>query len=132
MSDTPTPPESSSEDRSSNEEQSIPSSENQQIRLQLDESQVDASYANLCFVSSTPEEVILDFALNKNPLNRAGDYNIRISQRLVLTPYTAKRLASLLSSTIQRHEQHFGPLVDFRNRVVQSPQPTSEPSVDES
>ena len=28
----------------------------QQVRLELDDSQVDASYANLCFVSRTAEE----------------------------------------------------------------------------
>jgi len=83
--------------------------ESQQIRLELDESQVQASYANLCFVSSTAEEIILDLALNKNPVNETNR-RIRLSQRVVLSPYTAKRLASLLTAAVQRHERVFGPL----------------------
>ena len=52
----------------------------QQVRIELDDSNVSALYANLCRVSSTPEEVILDLALNPNPLG-AGTQALRVSQR---------------------------------------------------
>ena len=98
--------------------------EAQQVRLELDDSQVEAAYANLCFVSSTAEEIILDLALNKNPLS---DQNrrVRISQRVILSPYTAKRLAGLLSAAVQRHEATFGVLeTDVRKRIKPASEPT--------
>lgn len=89
----------------------------QQIRIELDDSNVPALYANLCRVSSTPEEVILDLALNPNPL-AAGVQHLKVSQRVILNHYTAKRLAALLTATVQRHEQAFGRLeTDIRKRL---------------
>ncbi|MCA9090123.1 MAG: DUF3467 domain-containing protein [Planctomycetaceae bacterium] len=90
----------------------------QQMRLELDDSGVEAIYANLCRVSSTPEEVILDLALNPNPVGAPAS-KLRVSQRVILNHFTAKRLAALLSATVNRHEQAFGPLeIDVRKRLV--------------
>ncbi|MFV0446326.1 MAG: DUF3467 domain-containing protein [Planctomycetaceae bacterium] len=89
----------------------------QGVRLELDDSDVSALYANLCRVSSTPEEVILDLALNPNPLS-TGSQTLRVSQRVILNHFTAKRLAALLTATVQRHEQAFGRLeTDIRKRL---------------
>lgn len=89
-----------------------------QVRLELDDTGVDALYANMCRVSSTPEEVILDLAVNPNPMGGV-DQKLQISQRVILNHYTAKRLAALLGATVQRHEQAFGPLeIDVRKRLV--------------
>jgi hypothetical protein len=86
-------------------------------RLELDDSNVVALYANMCRVASTPEEVILDLALNQNPMGGSTE-KIRVSQRVILNHYTAKRLAALLAATVQRHEQVFGVLeTDVRKRV---------------
>ncbi len=88
-----------------------------QPTINLDDSQVEAIYANLCRVSSTPEEVILDLALNPNPVG-GQSVEIRVSQRVILNHFTAKRLAALLAATVQRHEQTFGVLeTDVRKRV---------------
>ncbi|MCA8991491.1 MAG: DUF3467 domain-containing protein [Planctomycetaceae bacterium] len=96
----------------------------QQVRLELDDTGVEAIYANLCRVSATPEEVILDLALNPNPLVQA-DQKLRVSQRVILNHYTAKRLAALLTATVQRHEQAFGRLeTDVRKRLVGDPATT--------
>ena len=90
----------------------------QQVRLELDDSTVEALYANLCRVSSTPEEVILDLALNPNPMGTPNQ-KLRVTQRVILNHYTAKRLAALLTATVQRHEQAFGRLeTDVRKRLV--------------
>lgn len=92
----------------------------QQPTIQLDDSHVEAIYANLCRVSSTPEEVILDLALNPNPVG-GQSATIRVSQRVILNHFTAKRLAALLGATVQRHEQTFGVLeTDVRKRVKSS------------
>ena len=87
------------------------------VRIELDDTGVAGLYANLCRVSSTPEEVILDLALNPNPVG-APIQRVQVSQRVILNHFTAKRLAALLTATVQRHEQVFGRLeTDIRKRV---------------
>lgn len=85
--------------------------------VKVDDADVTACYANFCRVSSTPEELILDLGLNPQPLS-AADVTVRVSQRIVLNHFTAKRLLSALSMAMQRHEQAFGVLeTDVRKRV---------------
>jgi len=83
----------------------------------------NAGYANFCRVSSTPEELILDLGLNPTPY-ATGKVEVKVTQRIILNHYTAKRLWSALSMALQRHEQAFGVLeTDVRKRV--KPQPIS-------
>ncbi|QDU39308.1 hypothetical protein Mal4_36470 [Maioricimonas rarisocia] len=94
----------------------------QEVRIELDDSATNATYANLCRVSSSPEELIIDFALNPNPVSGQSQ-RIPVSERVILNHYTAKRLAALLSTTVQRHEQAFGTLeMDYRKRLRTSPE----------
>ncbi|MEZ6068142.1 MAG: DUF3467 domain-containing protein [Planctomycetaceae bacterium] len=99
-------------------EQQVPQGE---LRIVLDDSNVSALYANFCRVASTPDEVILDLALNPNPYpapGTTGTQRIALSQRVILSHVTAKKLAALLAATLQRHEQAFGTVeVDLRKRV---------------
>ena len=89
----------------------------QQVRLEIDDSSVAALYANFCRVATTPEEVILDLALNPDPTGGPVQ-KIKISQRVILNHYTAKRLVALLAETVKRHEKVFGTIeMDVRKRV---------------
>jgi hypothetical protein len=102
-------------DRPQGEEQMV------QAEMVLDDKDALASYSNFARVTATPEEVILDFALNPNPF-RAGKQEIKVSQRLILNFYTAKRLASALVMTLQRHEGTFGAIeLDVRRRAHTPP-----------
>jgi len=89
------------------QEQPAPAGEGRQIRITLDDKDVDASYSNFCRVTGSPEEVIVDFSLNPNPFSRE-DQTVKVDKRLVLNYYTAKRLFAALQQTIMRHEQNFG------------------------
>ena len=89
----------------------------EQQTVTVDDSNVMACYANFCRVSSTPEELILDLGLNPQPY-ATGGVTVRVSQRIILNHFTAKRLLSALSMALQRHEQAFGVLeTDVRKRV---------------
>jgi Protein of unknown function (DUF3467) len=79
----------------------------QRTEIVLDDKQAHAAYANFARVTATPEEVIIDFALNPNPF-MAGRQEISVSQRLIVNFYTAKRLWIALGQTIQRHEATYG------------------------
>jgi hypothetical protein len=73
----------------------------------LDDRNAHVAYANFARVTATPEEVIIDFALNPNPF-MTGKQEIPVAQKLILNFFTAKRLLMALSHTLQRHEQTYG------------------------
>ncbi len=87
-----------------------------QASVTIDDEHLTACYANFCRVSSSPEELVLDLGLNPNPYGTG--HTVRVSQRIILNHFTAKRLLSALSVALQRHEQAFGVLeTDVRKRV---------------
>lgn len=100
------------------EESKAPDAPQQQMQeVIVDDSNANAGYANFCRVSSTPEELILDLGLNPTPY-ATGKVDVKVTQRIILNHYTAKRLWSALSMALQRHEQAFGVLeTDVRKRV---------------
>jgi hypothetical protein len=89
-----------------------------QSEVSLNDHEAHAAYSNFARVTATPEEVIVDFALNPNPF-QAGKQEVKVSQRLIMNFYTAKRLCSALAMTLQRHEQTFGAIeLDVRRRAT--------------
>ena len=103
MADTPQPP--------------APQPAPQQAEIILIEKDAHAAYSNFARVTSTAEEVIIDFCLNPNPF-QIGRQEITVAQRLIMNFYTAKRLASALAMTLQRHESTFGSIeLDVRRRA---------------
>jgi len=91
----------------------------QRAQIQIDDSKVIASYANFCRVTGTPEELIIDFGLNPQPLG-IPTTPIPVTQRVITNFFTAKRMLHALSMTVQRHEQTFGVLeIDVQKRIRQ-------------
>ena len=89
----------------------------QQTEVTFSERNIHAAYANFARVTATPEEVIVDLALNSNPF-ATGKQEISIDQRLIMNFYTAKRLFTTLGMTLQKHEEAFGVIeLDPRKRV---------------
>jgi Protein of unknown function (DUF3467) len=87
-------------------------------RIEVDDTKAVSSYSNFCRVTGTPEELIIDFALNPQPMG-VPTQPINITQRIVTNYYTAKRMLHALQLTIHRHEQAFGVLeIDINKRVV--------------
>jgi len=84
----------------------------------IDDSKATCCYANFCRVTGSPEELIIDFGLNSQPMS--GDaQNVEITQRAVLNFYTAKRLLHAMHMAVSRHEQVFGELeTDIQKRMV--------------
>jgi hypothetical protein len=89
----------------------------QRIQVQIDDSKALASYANFCRVTGTPEELIVDFGLNPQPIG-VPTQPIVITQRIITNFYTAKRMLHAMTLTVQRHEATFGVLeTDVQKRV---------------
>lgn len=86
--------------------------------ITVDDSKAVSCYANFCRVTGSPEELIIDFGLNSQPMG-SSDKPVDINQRIVLNFYTAKRLLHALHVSVQRHEQVFGQIeTDIQKRVV--------------
>ncbi|HUT89070.1 MAG TPA: DUF3467 domain-containing protein [Thermoguttaceae bacterium] len=89
----------------------------QRVQVQIDDTKALANYANFCRVTGTPEELIIDFGLNPQPIG-VPTTPIPITQRIITNFYTAKRMLHALSLTVQRHEATFGVLeIDVQKRV---------------
>ena len=89
----------------------------QRVALQIDDKNAIANYANFCRVTGTPEELIIDFGLNPQPIGIPTE-PIPVTQRIITNFYTAKRMLHALTMTVQRHEATFGVLeIDVQKRV---------------
>ena len=95
-----------------------PAAQAPRAQLQVDDSDVGSSYANFCRVTGSPEELIIDFGLNPQPVGVPKD-PIHVTQRVVVNFYTAKRLLAALQMSVARHESVFGVLeTDVSKRVI--------------
>ena len=87
--------------------------------ISVNDAKAVSSYANFCRVTGSPEELIVDFGMNSQPIGGDGGAPVDISQRIVLNFYTAKRLLHALHVSVQRHEEVFGKIeTDIKKRVV--------------
>ena len=99
-------------------EESAAARPQQRVAVEVDDSDTMCTYANFCRVTGSPEELIVDFALNPQPMG-APTSPIQIKQRTVMNYYTAKRLLAALQMSVQRHEAVFGVLeTDISKRVT--------------
>jgi hypothetical protein len=93
-----------------------------QPEIALNDRDAHTAYSNFARVTATPEEVIIDFALNPNPFGH-GKQEVVVTQRLIMNFYTAKRLCRALLATLQRHESAFGAIELDVQRRAQGAQP---------
>jgi hypothetical protein len=80
--------------------------------VQFDVSNLQSSYANVCNVSSTREEVVLAFGVNNVWERGQANIQVQLTNRIVLNPYAAKRLAAVLNRVVAEYESKFGTLKD--------------------
>ena len=89
----------------------------QQVQVQVNDQDALALYANFCRVTGSPEELIIDFGLNPQPIGVPKD-PIQVKQRIIVNFFTAKRLLAALQMSVARHEAVFGVLeTDINKRV---------------
>jgi hypothetical protein len=94
-----------------------------QVQFNVDTTAMTSGYTNWYRVTGTPEELILDFGLNPQ-MGQMPTEPIKLTQRLVMNFFTAKRLLGALQFAVQRHESFFGVLeVDVQKRVRGFPVP---------
>jgi hypothetical protein len=88
----------------------------------MDTSDLSTVYTNFCHVTFLPEELVLDFGLNTQ-MTPSPNQPVKLTHRVVMNFYTAKRLLNGLHFAVSRYESAFGPLeLDFQKRAQASTQ----------
>ncbi len=78
--------------------------------VRWDDANMTSTYANVCNVSSTREELTLLFGTNQTWHTGQQELAILLSNRIILSPFAAKRLSGLLNNIIGQYESRFGKL----------------------
>jgi hypothetical protein len=79
-------------------------------RVRWDDTNMQNTYANVCNVASTREEVVLLFGINQAWQAGQAEIPIQLSSRIILSPHVAKRLSVLLGNVLKEYESRFGAL----------------------
>ena len=81
---------------------------NSGTKVRWDDSKMNSTYANVCNVASTREEVTLLFGTNQTWHTGGKEVVVELSDRIILNPYAAKRLTGLLNAVVKQYEDRFG------------------------
>ena len=80
-------------------------------KIQWDTSRMTTSYANVAHASSTREEFTFLFGTNQSwNIGQEHDLKVELSDRIILSPFVAKRLHQLLGGVLKEYETRFGAL----------------------
>lgn len=79
-------------------------------KIKWDDSNMKSSYANVCNVTSTREEVVMLFGVNQAWNRGQKEIEIQLTDRIIISPYAAKRLSVLLDGVVKEYEKRFGTL----------------------
>ncbi len=78
--------------------------------VKWDDASMATTYANVCNVTSTREEVALLFGTNQTLYTGQKEVTVKLNNRIVLSPYAAKRMQKLLEHVLGQYEARFGQL----------------------
>ena len=81
-----------------------------QPKITWDDSSMRSVYANVSNVTGGREELVLLFGMNQAWQPGQKEVKVQLTERVVLSPFAAKRLAILLTNTLSEYEKRFGKL----------------------
>ncbi|NQZ68596.1 MAG: DUF3467 domain-containing protein [Lentisphaeria bacterium] len=94
------------------EEQAAQQTGQQTVRVRIDQRDMDSSYANSFRPIASTEEILLDFGINQavpaQGDSKSTEIIFKVSSRVIMNYYTAKRLAISLSQVVGQYEEQFG------------------------
>ena len=79
-------------------------------KVKWNDANMRTTYANVCNVSSTREEVTLLFGTNQTWNAGQKEVTVELTDRIILSPFAAKRLAILVGNVVKEYENRFGEL----------------------
>jgi hypothetical protein len=81
-----------------------------QTKIVWDDSNMRSAYANVSNVAGGREEIVLLFGMNQAWHAGQKEVKVQLTDRIVLSPFAAKRLSILLNSVLQDYEKRYGVL----------------------
>lgn len=80
------------------------------VAVSWDDSTLRTVYANAANVATSREEIVLLFGTLLGWTHGEGERTIKLSERVILTPFTAKRFLTALGRIVSEYETRFGPI----------------------
>ena len=77
-------------------------------KVKFDTSSLKSSYANVCTMNSTREEVVINFGLNQSWERSSQEVAIELNNRIILSPFAAKRMHEMLTKLIDEYSNRYG------------------------
>jgi Protein of unknown function (DUF3467) len=81
-----------------------------QVKVRWDDTNMRSTYANVCNVAGTREEIVFLFGMNQAWHSGQKEVTVQLAERIVLSPFAAKRLSLLLSNVVRDYETRYGAL----------------------
>ncbi len=81
-----------------------------QAKIIWDDSNMRSVYANATNVAGGREEIVLLFGMNQAWHAGQKEIKVQLTDRIVLSPFAAKRLVILLNNVLQDYESRYGAL----------------------
>ncbi len=82
----------------------------QQLKVRWENANIPSVYSNVCNVAGTREEIVLLFGMNQAFNATENEMTIQLSNRIIVSPFVAKRLALLLNNVVADYESKYGSL----------------------
>ena len=79
-----------------------------QPKIVWDDSDMRSAYANVANVAGGREEIVLLFGMNQAWHAGQKEVKVKLTDRIVLSPFAAKRLAILLNNVLKDYEKRYG------------------------
>ncbi|MBN1102458.1 MAG: DUF3467 domain-containing protein [Deltaproteobacteria bacterium] len=79
-----------------------------QARIVWDSSNVRSVYANVFNIGPGREEFVIFFGMNQAWDAEQKELKVQLTERVVMSPFAAKRLAMALTGTVAEFEKRFG------------------------
>jgi hypothetical protein len=80
------------------------------MKIVWDDSNMRSVYANVSNVAGGREEIVLLFGMNQSWHAGQKEVKVQLTDRIVLSPFAAKRLSILLNNVLQDYEKRYGAL----------------------
>jgi hypothetical protein len=80
------------------------------LNIRWDDANMRSSYANVVNVTGSREEITLLFGIHKAWHSEVKEVTVQLLDRVILSPYAAKRLNLLLTQVLREYESRYGVL----------------------
>src|SRR5262249_52242603 len=95
------------------------------LNIRWDDSNMRSQYSNVCNVTGTREEIVLLFGVHQAWRSGVKEVTVQLQDRIIVSPFAAKRLNQLLTRVLREYESRYGTLDTEPTAVPGESLPTS-------